>query len=187
MQNDIQNLVQQALQGDERAYEGLMNRYRTGIFNLIFQMIKNREETEDLVQETFIKAFHSLTSYDNHYAFSTWLYKIAYNSCIDSIRKKKLKTTSLDKPSSYGDQSLIHQIGTESDSPEISLIFAEKKRIVSETIQALPDSYRETFLLRHQDERSYEEISEKLGIPIGTVKARLFRAREILKQQLTEH
>jgi DNA-directed RNA polymerase specialized sigma24 family protein len=92
-------LIEKAMRGDQKAYEALVARYQRGLFNMVFQMVKNREETEDLVQETFIKAFNALASYDNRFAFSTWLYKIAYNNCIDTIRKKKLRTFPLDKAS----------------------------------------------------------------------------------------
>ncbi len=180
----IQHQIDCALAGDEKAYEAILKRYRNGIYNMIFQMIKNREETEDLVQETFIKAFNSLDSYDNKYAFSTWLYKIAYNHSIDAIRKKKLKTYPLDKPIHLKEGDVHHEIRDDSQSPESSLLFSEKKRMIQETIQQLPKRYREAIILRHQQERSYEEISQILDIPLGTVKARIFRAREMLKKKL---
>jgi len=153
---------------------------------MIYQMIKNHEETEDIVQETFIKAFHSLASYNDTYALSTWLYKIAYNSCIDSIRKKKLKTTPLDKPIQFHSSEIQIEIRDESNSPEKDYLLSEKRQRIQNTIDALPERYRTVIVLRHQEERSYEEISRLLRIPIGTVKARIFRAREILKKKLRE-
>lgn len=186
MKEQIQQYILQALDGDEKAYECLLLRYKNGIYNLIFQMIKNHEETEDLVQETFIKAFHNLQSYNNSYAFSTWLYKIAYNHSIDAIRKKKLKTLPLDRPIKLKEGEVHHQIKDNALSPEGSYIFSERKALIKKTISELPERYRQAIILRHQDDKSYEEISEILKIPLGTVKARIFRAREMLKKRLQE-
>jgi RNA polymerase sigma-70 factor (ECF subfamily) len=149
-------------------------------------MIKNREETEDLVQETFLKAFNALDSYNGYYAFSTWLYKIAYNNCIDTIRKKKLRTLPLDRPVQTRDGVVQQEIKDETGSPESKILFSEQQHMIHQTIQNLPEKYKKVIMLRHQEERSYEEISDLLHIPIGTVKARIFRAREILKKKLVE-
>jgi len=183
---DINKFIERALEGDEDAYKSLLKRYENGIYNLIYQMIKNREETEDLVQETFVKAFKSLHSYNKQYAFSTWLYKIAFNHSIDAIRKKKLKTLPLDRPIQLREGEVHHQIRDDTHSPERDYIFEERKTRIQETIETLPKKYREAIILRHQEERSYEEISDILKIPIGTVKARIFRARELLKKKLRE-
>ena len=153
---------------------------------MIYQMVKNREETNDLVQETFIKAFNALESYNNQYAFSTWLYKIAFNNCIDAIRKKKLKTFPLDKPIQLREGEVHHEIRDESYSPEKQYLFKEKQKFIQDTIDTLSPKYRKVIVLRHQEEKSYEEISEIMHIPIGTVKARIFRARELLKKKLRE-
>lgn len=182
--NDISSHIQKALNGDEQAYQAILERYQRGIYNLIFQMVKNREETEDLVQETFIKAFRALDSYNEQYAFTTWLYKIAYNNCIDSIRKRKLKTSPLDKPIQTREGEVQQQIRDDSTSPEHHYLYAEKKKILDDCIQKLPEAYREVIMLRHQEDRSYEEIAEMVQVPLGTVKARIFRAREMLKRCL---
>ncbi len=186
VQENIQQLIEKALGGDQQAYDALVRRYQNGLFNMIFQMVKNREETEDLVQETFIKAFHSLESYDNHFAFSTWLYKIAFNNCIDAIRKKKLQTYPLDKPLKLKEGEVKQEVRDDSPSPEGDYLYAEKQRRIQQTIENLPERYKVVILLRHKEDRSYEEISELLNIPLGTVKARIFRAREILKKNLRE-
>jgi RNA polymerase sigma factor (sigma-70 family) len=179
-------LIRKALAGDQSAFDGLMQRYRHGIYVMIYQMIKNREETEDLVQETFMKAFNALRYYDNHFAFSTWLYKIAYNNCIDAVRKRKLRTMPLDRPIRHSDGESLQDIRDDSTSPEGEYLFSEKRRTIQEAVDGLPEIYREVIRLRHQEERSYEEISGLLGLPIGTVKARIFRAREVLKKKLRE-
>lgn len=186
MKEEIQRYIKQALDGDQKAYECLLLRYKNGIYNLIFQMIKNHEETEDLVQETFIKAFNSLQSYNNSYAFSTWLYKIAYNHSIDAIRKKKLKTLPLDRPIKLKEGEVHHQIKDNALSPESSYIFSERQALIKKTIDELPDRYKRAIVLRHQEDKSYDEISKILNIPLGTVKARIFRAREMLKKRLHE-
>lgn len=183
---NINLIIKKAIAGDQKAYEVLLKRYRNGIYNMIYQMIKNKEETEDLVQETFIKAFNSLKSYDDSYAFSTWLYKIAFNHSIDAIRKKKLKTLPLDRPILLREGEVRHEIRDDTQSPEGDVIFSEKKELIQKTIDALPERYRMAIILRHQEERSYEEISQILNIPLGTVKARIFRAREMLKKKLRE-
>ena len=182
--NEISSTIQNAINGDEQAYQAILERYQRGIYNLIYQMVKNREETEDLVQETFIKAFRALESYNDQYAFTTWLYKIAYNNCIDSIRKRKLKTSPLDKPIRTKEGEVQQQIRDDSTSPEHHYLYTEKKKILDECIQKLPESYRDVIVLRHQEDRSYEEIAEIIDVPLGTVKARIFRAREMLKRCL---
>lgn len=180
----IHAIIQAALAGEEKAYEFLLNRYQRGVYNIIYQMIKNREETEDLVQETFIKAFKALESYNDRYAFSTWLYKIAYNNCIDSIRKKKIRTYPIDKPIVTKEGTINQEIRDESTSPEKDLLYSEKKTLIQKSIDQLPIKYQQIIHLRHREDKSYEEISQILNIPLGTVKARMFRAREILKKKI---
>ncbi|MFO7891802.1 MAG: sigma-70 family RNA polymerase sigma factor [bacterium] len=184
--NEINNIIYKALKGDEEAYTILLKRYKYGIFKMIYQMIKNKEETEDIVQETFIKAFNSLHSYNSKYAFSTWLYKIAYNHCIDKLRKKKLKTQSLDKPIELKEGSVKFQIKDDRYNPEKSVILDEKKNKINLTINSLPEKYKKVIIYRHHKDKSYHEISKELNIPLGTVKARIFRARELLKKKLKE-
>lgn len=186
LKEENDQLIRRALSGDQSAYEDLMKRYHHGIYVMIYQMIKNREETEDLVQETFMKAFNALRYYNAQFAFSTWLYKIAYNNCIDSIRKRKLKTLPLDRPIQHADGESAQDIRDDSTSPEKDYLFAEKRQHIQNAIDGLAPIYREVIRLRHQEERSYEEISELLNLPIGTVKARIFRAREELKLKLRE-
>jgi len=101
-ENDSE-LIRKAKIGDSKAYDGLLKKYRNSVYNLVYRMVKNVHEAEDLTQEAFIKAFNSLKSFNEEYAFSTWLYKIATNNCIDFFRKRKLQTYSLDKPVKYKD------------------------------------------------------------------------------------
>lgn len=150
----------------------------------MMRMVHNRPEAEDIVQETFIKAFTALASFSEEYAFSTWLYKIAVNNCIDHFRKKKLQTVSLDKPLEGKDGELKRDFPDKEPTPEGEVLRQERHVLVREAIEKLPEHYRQVIVMRHQEERSYEEIAQILNIPLGTVKARIFRARELLKKML---
>lgn len=183
--NDINTtLIKKAIEGDETAYKKLLENYRGAIFNLLYKMVRNREETEDLVQEAFMKAFNALPTFNDEYAFSTWLYKIAINNCIDHIRKKKLKTYSIDKPVPSKEGELEREFPDTSMSPDKHILSEEKSNIIETAIEDLPENYRIVIVMRHKEEKSYEEIAEILNIPLGTVKARIFRAREVLKKKL---
>jgi RNA polymerase sigma-70 factor (ECF subfamily) len=177
-------LINSALAGNQAAYSELLNRHKRTIFQIILKIVRNREETEDLVQETFMRAFHSLASYRSEYRFSTWLYKIAANCAIDSLRKKKIEALSLDKPVETQDGAVGIDLADSSFNPEERLWEKQRQLSISEAIDSLPDKYREVILHRHRDDQSYEEIAEILKLPIGTVKARIFRARELLKKKL---
>jgi RNA polymerase sigma factor (sigma-70 family) len=147
-------------------------------------MVHDVQEAEDLTQESFIKAFNSLAQFNEEYAFSTWLYKIASNNCIDYFRKRKLQTYSLDKPIQYKDSEIQQEIPDPDLNPEKSILADERQTIIQEAIATLPEKYYTAIVLRHNDERSYEEIAEILNLPLGTVKARIFRAREMLNKAL---
>jgi len=177
-------LIERALAGDQQAYREILKRYRAPLYNLLFRMVRNKMETEDLVQEAFIKAFASLSTFNDEYAFSTWLYKIAINNCIDHFRKKRLKTYSLDKPIDSKDGEIRREFPDPTYQPDKTLLSKEKDKLIEEAIQNLPEKYRISIVLRHNEDKSYEEISQILNIPLGTVKARIFRAREMLKKQL---
>jgi RNA polymerase sigma-W factor len=180
-------IIRQAIEGDQKAYAEIVERYRPQIFTLIIRMVKTREEAEDLTQETFIKAFHSLPSFNAEYAFSTWLYKIAVNNCIDYFRKKRLKTTSIDTPIMAKDGELPREFPDEgSQGPDSGLLDQERKSQIQSAIDNLPEKYRDAILLRHVQDKSYEEIADELHVPIGTVKVRIFRAREMLKKKLRD-
>ncbi len=182
--NEISILIKKAIDGDENAYKNLLDNYRGALFNLLFKMVRNREETEDLVQEAFIKAFKALPTFNEEYAFSTWLYKIAINNCIDHMRKKRLKTYSINKPVQSKDGEVTREFPDHSMSPDKQILGKERANLISTAIGELPENYKVAIILRHTEEKSYEEIAEILNIPLGTVKARIFRAREMLKKKL---
>ncbi len=182
--DDDQALVKSALAGDQKAYKALFEMHRQAIFHIAFKIIRNSEEARDLVQETFIKAFSSLKTYDPSYRFSTWLYKIAANCSIDSIRKRKINAMSLDKPISTKDGEVRMEVADFSYHPEHDLDSKRKRVSIEEAINELPDKYREVIIMRHKEDKPYEEIAGILHVPVGTVKARIFRARELLKKKL---
>ena len=179
-----EQLIREALAGDQRAYKELLARHRQSIYHVIFKIVHSNEEAADLVQETFMKAFGSLASYRFEYRFSTWLYKIAANNAIDHLRKKRVEALSLDRPVQTKDGEVALEIPDWSHNPEEDLYRKRRAVTIGEAIESLPPKYREVIVLRHQQDRSYEEIAEQLRIPIGTVKARVFRARELLKKKL---
>lgn len=180
------DLIGRAIKGDQSAYDRLMKKYYKLVNNLIYRMIYNKEDVEDLTQEAFIKAFNSLEKFDHQFAFSTWLYKIASNNCIDYLRKKKLNTISIDKEIDSEDEDLRFEIPDVEYKPDRNILDAEKKKILEDAIASLPEKYKTVILLRHQDEMEYEEIAQKLNIPLGTVKAHIFRGRELLNKYLKD-
>jgi RNA polymerase sigma-70 factor (ECF subfamily) len=177
-------LIKSALAGDDAAYARLMRKYHDAIFSFIYRMVHDREQVEDLTQEAFIKAFSSLKNFNEEFAFSTWLYKIATNNCIDYIRRRKLQMYSIDKPIESKDSDYTFELPDESYEADKELINDQRALLLRTAIDILPEKYRRVILLRHTEERSYEEIAKQLKIPIGTVKAHIFRARELLYKQL---
>ena len=184
LQEQDDRLIADALQGDQKAYEALLARHNKAIFHVVMKIVRNREEAQDLVQETFMKAFNALASYRSEYRFSTWLYKIAANCAIDFVRKKRIEALSLDKPIETRDGRVEFEVPDSSWDPEQDLVRKQKLKSIEEAIDSLPDKYREVIIFRHQDDKPYEEIADILKVPVGTVKARIFRARELLKKKL---
>lgn len=179
-------LIGRALDGDQRAYTELTQRFSAAVFQIVFKIVRDRETAADLVQETFMKAFSSLASYRSEFRFSTWLYKIAANSSIDHLRKKRIQALSLDRKIETKDGSVEIQIPDYSYHPGQTLERKEQRNFIEEAINSLPAKYREVIVYRHKEDKSYEEIADQLSIPVGTVKARIFRARELLKKKLKD-
>ncbi len=184
MQDEDKELIERALAGNQDAYRQLMERHRPAIYHIVYKIARGGEVVNDLVQETFMKAFASLSTYRSEYKFSTWLYRIAANAAIDHLRKKRLKTLSLDSPPETSSGRIEIEIPDNSYNPERDFEARERRVSIDEAIESLPDKYRIVIVYRHKDDKSYEEIAEVLNIPIGTVKARIFRARELLKKKL---
>ncbi len=171
-------LVERCLGGDNAAFDKLISRYKRQVFSVIYRMVRNPTDAEDLAQDTFIKTYRALSGYDPSYPFITWLFKIAHNTAIDHLRANKAQVLSLDNEESpledeCSDQKLMDSVDSLSD-----------KTLIDKALASLPPSYREILSLRHQQEFSYAEIAEVLGIPEGTVKIRLFRARNLMKEKM---
>lgn len=177
-------LIADAIEGKQGAYKRLMAKYHKAIYHLIIRMVGNGEDVEDLTQEAFIKAFNSLPSFNDEFAFSTWLYKIATNNCIDYLRKRKLKTFSIDRPRHSEDGDQQYEIPDDSHIPDSDILQNQQTMTIQSAIEQLPEKYRVVIVMRHQEEKSYEEIAEELDLPLGTVKAHIFRAREMLYRAL---
>ena len=178
--------INQALAGEQSAYKNLMKKYSPYVKNLIFRMINQPDEVDDIVQDTFIKAFNALAKFDSQYAFSTWLLKIATNNCIDFIRKKKLQTFSIDKEISDEDSDFKFEIPDNNFLPDKQIISLQREKILNEAIDSLPEKYKKVIIMRHKEEKDYDEIAKELKLPLGTVKAHIFRAREILNKFLKD-
>ena len=174
-------LVNKAKDGDQAAFAKLMSRYKESVYYMILKMVHNRDDADDLTMVAFSKAFHNLANYSADFAFSTWLFRIATNNCIDFIRKKKLQTSSLDHTTSNEDgESTPIAVKDKAMTPEESIIKDQRAIKIREVIQQLNVKYRQLIELRYFDELSYEEIAERLDLPLGTVKAQLFRAKDML-------
>ena len=177
-------LIARARKGDEAAYRVLLEQYQRTVFNICLRMVRNREEAEDLAQEAFMKVFSMLDRYNPSFAFSSWLFKITSNLCIDKIRKRRINTLPMDQPVQSENGEYARQYQAPDDDPERLLVKSEKMKQLSDAIDSLPPHYRVMIVLRHQEDLSYEEIAETLDVPLGTVKARIHRAREMLKSRL---
>ncbi|MDI9339284.1 MAG: sigma-70 family RNA polymerase sigma factor [Sediminibacterium sp.] len=185
-------LVQAALEGDQKAYAELMQRYKEGVYFTMHKMVNNKDDAEDLTIEAFGRAFKRLEQYSPAYAFSTWLFRIATNNAIDFIRKRKqMQSVSLDtkQDSGGGDQmDGAQMIKSAGPDPEEHLLKKQKIETLREVVNTLKPKYKELVELFYYQEMSYEEIAQQLNLPIGTIKAQLFRAREVLYQIMkTKH
>ena len=179
-------LVEQARKGNEKAFAALLNRYRDSIYFMLLKMVNNASDAEDLTIEAFGKAFRNLESYTPNFAFSTWLFKIATNNCIDFIRKKQASPSIIDH--GVDDEMDNYTVNIQSDSPdpEEELIHRQKIAALRDIVSQIKPRYRTLIELRYFKEYSYEEISEELDLPIGTVKAQLFRAKTLLYNILSK-
>jgi RNA polymerase sigma factor (sigma-70 family) len=178
-------LVEEAKKGKQAAYAELMDRYRDSIYFTMLKMVKNTDDADDLTIEAFGKAFNRLEQYSPSFAFSTWLFKIASNNSIDFIRKKRIQVTSMDSglTNSEGDTM---QIDARSSglNPEETIIQGQRIDHMRLLVSKLKPKYRELVEKRYFEEMSYEEIAEEMNLPLGTVKAQLFRARDFLASML---
>ncbi|MCA6364438.1 MAG: sigma-70 family RNA polymerase sigma factor [Bacteroidetes bacterium] len=175
-------LVRKALdESDQRAYAELMGRYRDSVYFMLLKMVNSKDDAEDLTVEAFGKAFKRLSQYTPNYAFSTWLFRIATNNCIDFIRRKRKNTFSIDQPMSDDEGGeLVLDLRSEMLDPEENVMKKQKIALLRELVDKMKPRYRTLIEMRYFQELSYEEIAQELDLPLGTVKAQLFRAREFL-------
>ncbi|HUE96603.1 MAG TPA: sigma-70 family RNA polymerase sigma factor [Longimicrobiaceae bacterium] len=181
-------LVTFARSGSEKAYRELLGRYERPVFSIVYRMVRDRELAEDLAQETFVKVFNRLDSYNPKYKFSSWIFKIASNLSIDHLRKKELHTVSLDGSRHARTDEEIESsrisVATSDENPEELLEAKELGNEIEEAIGQLRAEYRTAIMLRHVEGRPYEEIAEIMDVPLGTVKTYIHRARTELRELL---
>jgi RNA polymerase sigma-70 factor (ECF subfamily) len=182
------SLVRSAIdKNDQRAYAELLNNYRESLYMLMYKMVNNAYDAEDLTIEAFGKAFRCLPQYNSNYAFSTWLFGIASNNCVDFLRKKRLTLYEIDKGFDEKEENYIpFQLNDNEPNPEEKLFAKEKAQLVRQYVNMLKPHYRELIELRYFEELSYEEIAERLQIPMGSVKGKLFRAKDMLQAIMKE-
>jgi RNA polymerase sigma-70 factor (ECF subfamily) len=183
-----QEVVLGARSGQQAAYRELIRRYERPIFALLFRMVRDRELSEDLAQETFVKALNAIDSFRSEFKFSSWIFKIANNTAIDHLRRRELDTLSLDgsphAETPEAMQATALQIGARQETPLETVEAKELGTAIEAAIGSLRPEYRACILLRHVEGRAYEEIAEILNLPLGTVKTYIHRARHELRHSL---
>jgi RNA polymerase sigma-70 factor (ECF subfamily) len=177
-------LVARCLAGDEKAYRELVELYQGQVYSVVLRMVRRREDAEDLTQETFVRMFRALDRYDPQRPFAAWLFTIASRLAIDHIRRRKVQPVSLTQREAGSDEEYEIEVPDSGPTPDEVTSRSEEERRTEELIRSLPPHYRIVVMLRHQRDMAYEEIAEALHLPLGTVKARIHRAREILKGKL---
>lgn len=177
-------LIEKAISGREIGFEELVNRYQRQITSYVYRMLNNYDAALDVTQEVFIKVYNSLEKYSSDYKFSTWLYRIAHNAAIDHMRRNSVPQQSLDIETKDGTFQL--QIESQQPNPEQLRERSEWRTEIESVVRCLPSAYRELILLRHGQDLSYDEIAEVTMLPLGTVKNRLFRAREMMREIFVE-
>ncbi len=173
-------LIVDAVNGRVDGFEELIRRYQRPITGYVFRMLGNYESSLDVTQEVFIKVYKSLSKYSPEYKFSTWLYRIAHNAAIDHMRRNPISPQSLEVENADGTYQL--QIESRRPSPEQDHEQKEWRYEIDTVVKCLPPAYRDLIVLRHSRDLSYDEIAEVTGLPLGTVKNRLFRAREMMRE-----
>jgi RNA polymerase sigma-70 factor (ECF subfamily) len=185
MSDNEKVLVERARNGDIEAFEKLIEGCQKKVFNITFRMIGNYDDANELAQEVFLKAFRSIKKFKGDSLFSTWIYKVTANVCLDEIRRRKNKfTLSLDEEVEYGDGELKRQIPDNAPTPDVEVETNQIKEVVNKSIQELPEDYKSIIILRDIQGLSYDEISKIFDCPEGTVKSRINRARQALKKIL---
>ncbi|NNE09031.1 MAG: sigma-70 family RNA polymerase sigma factor [Gemmatimonadetes bacterium] len=182
---DEKKLVRRILEGDAEAFRPLVRTYQSPVYHLALRILRNRDDAEDAAQDVFVKVFRKLRSYDDRYALKSWILRITHNHCIDQLRKRKHKMLSLDEPFARGDGETEWELpDPDAVDPLEAALDSELKAILASAIERLSPNLQAAITLRHVEGLRYDEIADVLGIPLGTVKVRIFRAREELARLL---
>lgn len=180
-------LIAAVLKGDEERFGELVGRYQGRLVNYLYRLLRDLGEAHDLAQEVFLKVYQALDRYDSRYKFSTWLFRVAQNTAIDQIRKRRLQLVSMDRPTAGSDEDRSWEFPSGERGPYGELRNRERGGAIQEAIERLPWEYRELIVLRHYGELSYDEIASLKEMPLGTVKNKLFRGRQMLKEELRDY
>ncbi len=179
-------LIAAVLEGDQESFGELVNRYQGRLVNYLYRLLRDFGEANDLAQEVFLKVYRALDRYNPKYKFSTWLFRVAQNAAIDEIRKRRLQLVSMDRPRADSSDQRTWEFPSQDRGPYGDLRNLERGAAIQGAIERLPWEYRELIVLRHYGELSYDEIATLKEMPLGTVKNKLFRGRQMLKEQLAD-
>ena len=184
MSGEEAGLIRRCLAGDEKAYRELVERYQAQVYSVALRMVRRSEDAEDLTQETFVRMFRALSRYDPTRPFAAWLFTIASRLCIDHIRRRRVSPISLTQRERESEEEYEIDVEDPGLKPDEAAVHAEESRRAADLIDSLPPHYRIVVILRHVQDLSYEEIAEALHLPLGTVKARIHRARSLLRARI---
>lgn len=184
MSHEDAETLRRCVEGDEAAYREIVEKYKRQVFSIALRMLRSAEDAEDLTQEAFVRMFRAIDRYDPNRPFGAWLMTIASRLCIDHIRRKRLQTISIFQQQPGSSEERQIELEDPGLQPEEITSHREEEDRAQALIDSLPPHYRIVVMLRHQEDLSYEEIAEALELPLGTVKARIHRARALLKQRL---
>ena len=185
-QTGDRELIAAVLKGDQDSFSELVGRYQGRLVNYLFRLLRDLDEAHDLAQEVFLKIYQALDRYDPQYKFSTWLFRVARNAAIDRIRKRRLQLVSMDRQGSGGEDLGTWEFASPDPSPYGDLRNRERGEAIQVAVDGLPWDYRELIVLRHFGELSYDEIAKLKDMPLGTVKNKLFRGRQMMKERLRD-
>jgi RNA polymerase sigma-70 factor (ECF subfamily) len=181
-----EDVVAAVLAGHTERYEELVARYQGRIVNYLYRVVHSLDDAHDLAQDVFLRVYRALDRYDSQFKFSTWLFRVAQNAAIDSMRKRRVHLVSMERPETESGDGGTFEFASGDRGPYGALRNVERARAIARAIEELPGEYRELIELRHFAELSYGEIAELKDMPLGTVKNKLFRGRQMLKEKLAE-
>ncbi|WP_420481832.1 RNA polymerase sigma factor SigW [Cohnella zeiphila] len=176
-------LARLARKGDQRAFAEIVDLYKDKLYHLAYRMMNNRQEAEDVVQESFLRVYKHLDRYDENQKFSTWIYRIATNLCIDRLRKRR-PVYSLDAETDHEGLDGYAMLPSDERTPESEVILSETQRLIRDAIETLPVKYKSVMILRYLQDLSLQEISDVLDLPVTTIKTRVHRGREFMRKKL---